>query len=113
MLTACGAFHRALLRWYLPPGAWNESAPAVTAPADQMRDMHRTMFDSMNTATWQERRDMMNRMMEAPQPSRDSVQAAARALLFRLTPTQRATGQQELPGLGGIGPYGRGRHMQR
>jgi hypothetical protein len=26
---------------------------------------HQTMFDAMVTATWQERRDMMNRMFEA------------------------------------------------
>src|SRR5579872_2370945 len=84
--------------------AWNEYADAVKAMAGQMQGVHQTMYDSMGTATWQERRDMMNRMFEVRQQSFDSVHAAAEKLLPTLDATQKAQAERSLPGLAGPGP---------
>jgi len=46
--------------------AWNQYADAVKDASAQMADAHRVMFQAMGTATWQERRDMMNRMFDTP-----------------------------------------------
>ena len=67
--------------------AWNEYADTVKGAAGQMQGTHQTMFDAMGTATWQERRDMMNRMFEVRQASvrqgaHGSRQAAAGAGRF-------------------------------
>jgi hypothetical protein len=79
--------------------SWNIYAEAVKAAAGQMQGMHQTMYDSMGTATWQERRDMMNRMFEVRQQSFDAVHAAAEKLLPELDATQKAQAGRNLPGL--------------
>jgi hypothetical protein len=81
--------------------AWNEYATAVKATAGQMQGVHQTMYDSMGTATWQERRDMMNRMFEVRQQSFDTVHAAAEKLLPTLDAAQKADAVTRLPGLAG------------
>ena len=73
------------------------------------------MFDAMGTATWQERRDMMNRMFEVRQASYDKVHTAADKLLPALDASQRTKAETRLPGLaapgygmmGGMGPGSR------
>lgn len=84
--------------------AWDEYAAAVKGAGDQMQGAHRTMFDAMGTATWQERRDMMNRMFEVRQESFDKVQGAANKLLPTLDASQQAKAATRLPGLVGPGP---------
>jgi hypothetical protein len=83
--------------------AWNEYATAVKGMAGQMQGVHQTMYDSMGTATWQERRDMMNRMFEVRQQSFDTVHTAAEKLLPALDATQKAKAERSLPGLAGPG----------
>jgi hypothetical protein len=68
-----------------------------------MQALHQTMFESMGTASWQERREQMNRMFQARQNAFDTVQAAANRLLTALTPTQQAKAQSILPGLASRG----------
>ncbi len=85
--------------------AWDEYAATVKGAAEQMQGAHRTMFDAMGTATWQERRDMMNRMFEVRQESFDKVHAAAEKLLPSLDAPQRTKAETRLPGLAGPG-YG-------
>lgn len=80
--------------------AWNGYASTVRDVAAQMQGLHQTMYDAMDTATWQERRDMMNRMFEARQQAFDTVHEAAQKLLPSLTSTQRTRAAMSLPGLG-------------
>ena len=89
--------------------AWNEYADTVKGAAGQMQGAHQVMFDAMGTATWQERRDMMNRMFEVRQGSFDQVHAAAEKLLPALDASQRAKAETRLPGLAapGYGMMGR------
>jgi hypothetical protein len=89
--------------------AWNEYADTVKGAAGQMQGAHQTMFDAMGTATWQERRDMMNRMFEVRQASFDQVHAAADKLLPALDASQRTKAETRLPGLAapGYGMMGR------
>lgn len=89
--------------------AWDEYAQAVTAAAAGMRAQHETMYAAMDTATWQERRDMMNAMFQTRQQSLDLVHGAAEKLLPALTPPQRAKAALRLPGLAGPGMMGHGR----
>ncbi len=86
--------------------AWTTYAEVVKGAAAQMQGAHQTMYDAMGTATWQERRDMMNRMFEAREQARTQVHAAAEALLPSLTAAQRETAAGALPGLMGRGPMG-------
>lgn len=79
--------------------AWKDYADTVSGVGEQMQALHQTMFDAMGTASWQERRDMMNRMFDARQQSFDNVHAAAIKLLPSLDATQKAKAQQILPGL--------------
>ena len=79
--------------------AWKDYADTVSAASAQMQAAHQTMFDAMGTATWQERRDMMNNMFEARQQAFDTVHAAAIKLLPALDAKQKATAQNILPGL--------------
>ena len=85
--------------------AWKEYADTVGGVSEQMQGLHQTMFDAMGTATWQERRDMMNRMFQARQQASDTVHAAAQKLLPALDAKQKAIAEQSLPGLA----YGPGR----
>jgi hypothetical protein len=79
--------------------AWQKYAEIVTGVGEQMQGVHQTMFDAMGTATWEERRDMMNTMFHARQQAFETVHEAAMALLPDLTPTQNAKAQLMLPGL--------------
>ena len=79
--------------------AWKEYAQTVGGVAEQMQGVHQTMYDAMGTATWQERRDMMNTMVAARQQAFDQVHAAAEKLLPALTGEQRAKAETTLPGL--------------
>ena len=88
--------------------AWKEYADIVSGVGQQMQALHQSLFDSMGTASWQERRDMMNRMFQARQQSFDTVHEAADKLVAALDPAQKATAQQYLPGLAyGHGMMGR------
>ncbi len=84
--------------------AWKESADTVSGTGEQMQCLHQTMFESMGTASWQERRDMMDQMFKARQQAYSSVHDAATKLLSALDPPQKAKAQSILPGLA----YGRG-----
>ncbi len=85
--------------------AWKDYADTVSGVRAQMQGLHQTMFEAMNTASWQERRDMMNRMFEARQQAYDTVHAAAVKLMSALDPSQQTKARRELPGLAF------GRHM--
>jgi Spy/CpxP family protein refolding chaperone len=78
--------------------AWKEYADAVSGVGEQMQALHQTMFEAMGTASWQERRDLMNRMFEARQQAFGTVHAAAAKLMAALTPEQRTQAQSILPG---------------
>jgi uncharacterized coiled-coil DUF342 family protein len=74
-------------------GAWATYATAVKDHAAQMQAAHKTMFEAMGTATWQERRDMMNNMFATRQQAMTAVHDAANKLMEALTAEQR-------PGMG-------------
>jgi uncharacterized coiled-coil DUF342 family protein len=84
--------------------AWNEYASTLKGVAGQMQGVHQTMWEAMNTATWQERRDMMNRTFEARQSAFETVHAAALKLEPDLTLAQRSQAALMLPGLRTPGP---------
>ena len=88
--------------------AWKEYADTVSVVQTQMQGMHQTMFDAMGTASWQERRDMMNQMIQARQTAFDAVHQAAEKLTPSLDPSQQAKARKTLPGLA-FGPGGMGR----
>lgn len=79
--------------------AWKEYADKVSGVGEQMQGLHQTMFESMGTASWQERRNMMNNMFEGRQQAFDLVREAANKLLPALDPAQRSKAQGTLPGL--------------
>jgi LTXXQ motif family protein len=83
--------------------AWKEYADTVTGVVEQMQGVHQTMYEAMGTATWQERRDMMNRMFDARQQGFDTVHAAAEKLMASLDTSQRTKAATRLPGLAGPG----------
>lgn len=84
--------------------AWSEYAETVTGTAKQMQAMHAAMFEKMQTATWQERRDMMDGMFASRNEAHRMVQEAAQKLLPSLSPEQKGKAATELPGLIGPGP---------
>jgi hypothetical protein len=84
--------------------AWNAYAETVRGAAAQMQGVHQTMYEAMGTASWQERRDMMNRMFQARQQTFDTVHDAAEKLLPALNPAQQTKAAGELPGLVARGP---------
>ena len=89
--------------------AWSEYAQTVQGMATQMRAMHAAMFEKMQTATWQERQDMMNGMFASRAEAHRMVEEAAQKLLTALTPEQKTKAATSLPGLIGPGPgMGRG-----
>jgi hypothetical protein len=79
--------------------AWKEYADTVAGVGEQMQGLHQTMFESMGTASWQERRTQMNQMFEARQQAFDTVHEAANKLLPALDPAQLAKARSILPGL--------------
>lgn len=87
--------------------AWATYAAAVKDHATQMQAAHKTMFEAMGTATWQERRDMMNNMFATRQQAMTAVHDAADMLAGVLTPAQRSKATGILPGMMGPG-MGRG-----
>jgi hypothetical protein len=89
--------------------AWKDYAGTVSGVEEQMQGLHQTMFDSMGTASWQERRDTMNQMFQARQQAFDTVHEAANKLLSMLGPAQKVKAQKTLPGLA----YGPGMMGQR
>jgi hypothetical protein len=88
--------------------AWDVYAEVVRGEAAQMQDLHRTVWDAIPTATWQERQDMMNRMFSARQQASAAVHEAALKLEPALTAEQRTKATAILPGLRTT-PMGRGR----
>jgi hypothetical protein len=66
--------------------AWKDYADTVSGVQTQMQGLHQTMFDAMGTASWEERRDMMNRTFQARQQAFDTVHEAANKLMTALTP---------------------------
>ena len=84
--------------------AWGEYAETVQGMATQMQAMHASVFERMQTATWQERQEMMNGMFASRTEAHRIVQEAAQKLLPALTPEQRTHAATSLPGL--IGPAG-------
>jgi hypothetical protein len=89
--------------------AWKEYADIVSGVGEQLQSLHQTMFQSMGTASWQERRTQMNQMFEARQQASDTVHEAATKLMSALNPSQKAQARSILPGLA----YGRGMMGQR
>ncbi len=88
--------------------AWKDYADTVSGVSEQMQGLRQSMFETMGTASWQERRDAMNTMFEARKNAFDTVHDAAGKLVTALTPAQQATAQGILPGLGrGPGMMGR------
>ena len=85
--------------------AWNEYAETVKSVAGQMQGAHQTMYEAMSSASWQERRDMMNRMFDVRQDAFEKVHAAAEKLLPSLDASQQQKARTRLPGLAGPG-YG-------
>lgn len=84
--------------------AWKEYASTVEDVAAQMRGMHTSAGESMRTATWQERQEMMNTMFAARDEAHRMVGEAAQKLLPSLTPEQRSLAATRLPGLIPTGP---------
>ncbi|MBS0639969.1 MAG: Spy/CpxP family protein refolding chaperone [Proteobacteria bacterium] len=94
--------------------AWNEYANTVTGVSGQMQAAHQSMWESMPTASWQERQGMMNTMFQARGQAYATVHDAAAKLLPSLTPAQRQQAEGSLPGLMPPGPGpGMGRGMGR
>ena len=89
--------------------AWKEYTDTVSGAAETMQAMHQTMYESMGTASWEERQNMMNAMLQARQGAFDSVREAAQKLTAALDPEQKKRADQALPGL----VYGRGMMRQR
>jgi hypothetical protein len=91
-------------------GAWNDYAGTVKGAGEQMQAVHQVMFDAMPTASWDERRAMMNEMFQSRQQAFDDIHAAALKLLPSLDAKQQATARTILPGLapgrGHRGPHG-------
>jgi LTXXQ motif family protein len=89
--------------------AWKDYAGTVAGVAEQMQGLHQTMFQSMGSASWQQRRDLMNTMFEARQQAVTTVHDAAEKLASALSPEQQAKAKDILPGLGyGPGMMGPG-----
>ena len=84
--------------------AWKEYADTVSGIGVQMQGLHQTMFELMGTASWQERRNLMNQMFQARQQAFVTVQGAATKLMPALSPAQKSKAQSILPGFA----YGRG-----
>jgi hypothetical protein len=64
-----------------------------------VQDQQSTMSAAMRSASWPERRNMMNQMLQARQPAFDTVHQAASRLVPALDPDQQARARSILPGL--------------
>ena len=78
---------------------WKEYADTVSGVAEQMQGLHQTMFEAMDTATWEERQQMMNEMFQARQQAARTVHEGAVTLVAGLTPEQKTEAENLLPGL--------------
>lgn len=89
--------------------AWKDYADTVSGVSEQMQGLHQSMFQAMGTASWEERRDLMNGMFEARRQAYDTVHEAAGKLMGALSPDQQQKARYMLPGLAyGHGMMGRG-----
>lgn len=89
--------------------AWKAYADIVSDTREKMQSVRQSMFYSMQGATWEQRRDLMNSMFQARQDAFDRVHNAAEKLVTELTPEQRRNANKILPGIGfGPGMMGRG-----
>ncbi len=89
--------------------AWKAYADVVSDTQEKMQSVHQSMFYSMQGATWEQRRDLMNSMFQARQDAFDRVHKAAETLVAELTPEQKQNADRILPGIGfGPGMMGRG-----
>lgn len=79
--------------------AWKQYTDVVSGAGNQMQGFHQTMFESMGTASWQERRNLMNQMFQARQQAYEAIHAAATKLLLIMDPAQKSKAQSILPGL--------------
>jgi hypothetical protein len=79
--------------------AWKDYADTVSGVGEQMQGLHQSMFESMGTASWQERRNLMNQMFQARQQAYETIHDAATKLLSALDPPQQKRAQSILPGL--------------
>lgn len=86
--------------------AWSAYAEVVKSVSARMEGVHKTIWDAMGTANWEERRNMMNQMFEAHEDAFQTVRAAADKLDPALTVEQRTRATGLLPGLRGTGPWG-------
>ncbi len=84
--------------------AWKDYADTISGVAQQMRELHLMMFESMASASWEKRRTIMNQVAESRQRAIDAVHEAATGLMLALDPAQKAKAQSALPGFA----YGRG-----
>ncbi|HLY88919.1 MAG TPA: Spy/CpxP family protein refolding chaperone [Acetobacteraceae bacterium] len=87
---------------------WKDYSDTVTGVGEQMQALHQTMFEAMGTASWQERRNLMDSMFQTRQQASDTVHQAAIKLVAALAPAQKERAQQILPGLA----YGHGMMMR-
>src|SRR5579859_8104931 len=88
--------------------AWKDYSDTVTGVGEQMQALHQTMFEAMGTASWQERRNLMDSMFQTRQQASHTVHQAAIKLVAALAPAQKERAQQILPGL----TYGHGMMMR-
>lgn len=89
--------------------AWKAYADVVSDTREKMQSVRQSMFTSMQGATWEQRRDLMNSMFEARQDAFNRVHNAAEKLVSELTPEQKQKANRILPGIGfGPGMMGRG-----
>jgi hypothetical protein len=79
--------------------AWKAYAEVVETMAGQMKGMRTHTQDAMQTATWQDRQEMMNTMFSSRTEAQRMVHEAAEKLLPELTPAQRSQANARLPGL--------------
>ena len=79
--------------------AWAAYSAVVRENAEAMRQAHENIFAAMPTASWAERRDMMNGMFQARDTTQARVREAAEAQLPQLTAAQRSRAPALLPGL--------------
>ncbi len=79
--------------------AWKDYADTVAGVAAQLQGLHQLIFEAMGTASWLERRRLMNRMLLARQQAFDMVHESATGLLAALDPVQKTKAQSILPGL--------------
>ena len=78
--------------------AWKTYADTISGINKRMQALHQTMFEAMGTASWEERRDMMNQLFKAHRFAFDTAHQAATGLLLALDPAQQAKAQSILPG---------------